>query len=634
MNSTKDTQRFQHQIQDPNLSIDERALLRCRWAKQLEEVGNYDAGREAMGELWEGIGERPKLDVLDQRTAAEVLLRAGTLTGWIGITRQIEGAQEIAKNLITESIGIFESLNDVKKVAEAETEIAVCYRREGALDNARVVLSDALSKLDDNDGDLTGVALLRSAFVEKTANRFKDAFNILSKAASLFDASTNDTLKGRFHNEFAIVLENLGAIENVADYLDRATIEYTAASYHFEQAGHSRYQACVENNLAMLYLKVNRVSDAHEHLDRAQALFTRLDDTVHLAQVDETRARAWLTEGAFAKAEKVARLAVKMLDKGDEPFLLAEALITHGIALSHLHQKDQAQASLERASEVAERAGDLERAGLAAITVVETIGPELSDDALCEILERARELLKNNPNPAARERLLECAFRVLSLVHTFHSNWTNYSFDKSVHRYEERQIRRALEDAGGVISQAARLLGLTHQRLHQILKNRHKNLRDVLAEIIASGEDSSLDPDSIQALNEAVSKKAQTFRILHVEDNQVVADAVRETLQVEGWEVETCADGAAGLKKILGHDYYDLLLLDYDLPGVSGIELVRRARGAAHRQNTPIIVLSAALGEAEAREAGSDKFLHKPEDIRSLLETISELLSSAEDKET
>ena len=96
---------------------------------------------------------------------------------------------------------------------------------------------------------------MRSAVIEKLAKQFEDALNILMSAAPLFESTANHTLKGRFHNEFAIVLENLGAIQNSTEYLDRALIEYTAASFHFDQAGHSRYQACVENNLAHALLE-------------------------------------------------------------------------------------------------------------------------------------------------------------------------------------------------------------------------------------------------------------------------------------------------------------------------------------------------------------------------------------------
>ena len=94
MNSTKG---LLHQILDPNLSTNERAQLRCKLAAQLEHAGNYEAAQDALGELWQGLGKRPNLERLDQRTAADVLLRIGALTGYVGSTKQIEGSQELAK---------------------------------------------------------------------------------------------------------------------------------------------------------------------------------------------------------------------------------------------------------------------------------------------------------------------------------------------------------------------------------------------------------------------------------------------------------------------------------------------------------------------------------------------------------
>ena len=53
-----------HQIGDPNLSANERALVRCQLARRLEEAGDYELAREAMGELWREVGERPALEGL------------------------------------------------------------------------------------------------------------------------------------------------------------------------------------------------------------------------------------------------------------------------------------------------------------------------------------------------------------------------------------------------------------------------------------------------------------------------------------------------------------------------------------------------------------------------------------------
>jgi hypothetical protein len=124
------------QLDNPNLSHDQRAELRCQLAKGYEDVGQLEAARQAMGELWQRIGERPKIEGLEKSTAAEVLLRVGVLTSWIGSCNQIPDAQETAKNLISESITIFESLDYGKKILEGQSELAVCYWREGRYDEA------------------------------------------------------------------------------------------------------------------------------------------------------------------------------------------------------------------------------------------------------------------------------------------------------------------------------------------------------------------------------------------------------------------------------------------------------------------------------------------------------------------
>ncbi len=220
------------QIDDLTLSRDERVQLRCQLAKELERGGNYEAAHGALGDLWQGVGERPQLDGLDERTIAEILLRAGALSGWIGSSQQVEGAQEKAKDLISESRVIFESLNLIAKAAEAQIEVAYCYWREGAFDEARITLRAAISRLDDADTELKGLALVRLAIVERAATRYNDALRILDNAAPLVEVCESHSLKGNFYITRAIVLRNLGTAEHREDYTDRAIIEYAAASIH------------------------------------------------------------------------------------------------------------------------------------------------------------------------------------------------------------------------------------------------------------------------------------------------------------------------------------------------------------------------------------------------------------------
>src|SRR5918911_1688492 len=236
------------QLENPNLSQGQRAELHCQLAKELEERGDYDAARLAMGEFWQRIGEYPNIRGLEQSTAGEVLLRVGTLTGWIGSSQRITDAQETAKNLISESITIFGSLNYVKKILEAQTELSVCYWRQGSYDEARIILQGVLARLT-TDNELKAKAILRHSIVERSASRFSDALRILTDGAALFKKINNHLIKGGYHNEFGVVLKNLAESERREDYIDRAFIEYAAASFHFERAGHKPYRALVENNL-------------------------------------------------------------------------------------------------------------------------------------------------------------------------------------------------------------------------------------------------------------------------------------------------------------------------------------------------------------------------------------------------
>jgi hypothetical protein len=99
------------QHEEQRVTSSERARGLCSRAKELEEAGEFEDARAVISEFWQRIGDRPQVEGLDQVTQAEVLLRAGVLSGWIGSVRQISGAQEIAKDLISESAGALNNLD-------------------------------------------------------------------------------------------------------------------------------------------------------------------------------------------------------------------------------------------------------------------------------------------------------------------------------------------------------------------------------------------------------------------------------------------------------------------------------------------------------------------------------------------
>ena len=302
--------------QTRGLEPPDRARLCCQLAKQLEKAGEYAAAREALNEFWPGTDGSLNIETLDESSRAEIQLRIGALAGWLGSADQSGGGQETAKDLITRSLQIFESLGQTTQIAEARGDLALCYWREGSYDEARIHLVEALDCLGDKNDELKAVLLIRAGIVEVWAQRLSEALCLYNEASRLLDESEDHALKGAFHNEFALLFNRLAPAEGREDYLDRALIEYAAASFHFEQAGNKRYLARVENNLGYLFFTIGRYKEAHSHLNRARHLFLELGDIGTGAQVDDTRARTLLAEGKIHEAEKYAQSAGEDAGKG------------------------------------------------------------------------------------------------------------------------------------------------------------------------------------------------------------------------------------------------------------------------------------------------------------------------------
>ena len=463
----------------------EQARLLLAQAQELEEAGKYEDARSILSEFWQRIGDRPKLEGLDGAVRAELLLRVGTLSGWLGSAGQIPGAQEVAKDLISESGALFEKLGLKEKVAESRVDLGICYWREGALDEARITFDAALQDLGHLDSTQRLRAVLNKALVEQVSSRPKEALRILSDSEPLFELSANHALKGKFHNEFGTVLKNTGLAEQREDYIDRALMQYTAASVELEQAGNERVLALVENNLGFLFAHLGKFQEAHSHLDRALTMAVRLKDKGFCAQFEDTRARAFLGEGRLDQAESAAKSAVNRFREGDEQSNLSAALTTYATVLARRGQPAEALSMLNEAVGVAAQSGDAESAGLASLTVVEELAANLPRPELQSYYQKAESSLKHSQHPAILFRLGNSARTLLagetsnaadSESLTTAEFAANSTLEEQVLRYEAELIRRALETSDGSVTRAARLLGVTHQGLAFILNGRQKSL--------------------------------------------------------------------------------------------------------------------------------------------------------------
>jgi two-component system, OmpR family, phosphate regulon response regulator PhoB len=118
------------------------------------------------------------------------------------------------------------------------------------------------------------------------------------------------------------------------------------------------------------------------------------------------------------------------------------------------------------------------------------------------------------------------------------------------------------------------------------------------------------------------------LRLMIVEDEACLAELLRYNFEAAGYAVETVAHGDTAEQR-LKETLPDMLILDWMLPGLSGIELCRRLRQKPQTQKLPIILLTARREESDRLrgfETGADDFVVKPFSVNELLARVSRLL--------
>jgi two-component system phosphate regulon response regulator PhoB len=120
-------------------------------------------------------------------------------------------------------------------------------------------------------------------------------------------------------------------------------------------------------------------------------------------------------------------------------------------------------------------------------------------------------------------------------------------------------------------------------------------------------------------------------RVLVVEDEAALATLLRYNLEKQGFRVDEAADGQEALTRI-GEDAPDLVLLDWMLPTLSGIEVCRQIRRRPETRDLPVIMLTARADDQDAvrgLNTGADDYITKPFNMDSLFARIRALLRRA-----
>ena len=115
------------------------------------------------------------------------------------------------------------------------------------------------------------------------------------------------------------------------------------------------------------------------------------------------------------------------------------------------------------------------------------------------------------------------------------------------------------------------------------------------------------------------------MRLLIVEDEKELCDTISKSLYESGYEVDTCYDGDEALDYILTEEY-DLIVLDLNLPGMDGMDILKELR--KENEETKVLILSARsqiIDKVEGLDAGANDYMEKPFHLQELEARIRSL---------
>jgi tetratricopeptide (TPR) repeat protein len=305
-------------------------------AKQYESIGRYKEAIKILSRYWKNTNERPNTLGLNTADHAEILLRCGSLAGYIGSCQQKKDNQTLAQTLITEASSLFTLLGDSEKLAECETYLASTYQRMGQLDIARIWINSAFKFDLDKKSETRLYMYIVEGLILIEEGKYTELVNKCKVLEPLFRTSSFDVLKGDFNNNYACGLMKLGKDEEAMKL-------FNLAKYFYKETKHYLYLALLENNLAVFFQKQGYYAEAHRQAKSARENFKNLGDRTREGYSIDTQAQIYLAQGKYEEALKCANEAISILANGENYCYLANSMQTK----SHvqLYLKNHVEAS-------------------------------------------------------------------------------------------------------------------------------------------------------------------------------------------------------------------------------------------------------------------------------------------------
>lgn len=313
---------------------------------KLERCGKYEEGLAETREIWPDVTVLPRLAGLEAREAAELLLRCGSLFGFLGHIKQLPHAQEKSKNLLTEARNRFLDIYDVEKIAECENYIALAYWRSGELNEGETFVETALSHELPSSNAVRLYSIVIQTVLFIAAGKYEQTVSLLKETEYDFVKRGDAFLLGSFNTNLGVALKKL-------ERMDEALERLRLGRQHHQRARHKIYMATLDNNLANIYKAYGRYDLAHSSSDSATKIFGKLKDRTREGFSLDTKAGIYIAESRYTEAVETADKAIGILQKSENTAYRIETIMTKVKALVFLGDISEAAFCLSQAVELA-----------------------------------------------------------------------------------------------------------------------------------------------------------------------------------------------------------------------------------------------------------------------------------------
>lgn len=316
-----------------NLLVDYQTIVAKLW--EAEQTRNFEAAISAFEYIWDNFDFEPDFSSFNLIQQAELFRLSGHFLGNYGKSKNLISYQERGKNLLTQSIEIYWSLNEFNKLADAQNALAMCYIREGAILEAEIILEQTVFNLPDKL-DLVYLQNRGNLLITKNAQKkYKEALEIIEEISVPMDFCLDKKACFVFH-------EKAGNLFGRLKLFSKAIIHQSRAIEYANELGNLAFLTSAKNNLANLYRIIGRFDLAHLNEDEAIQIAKEDNQIGWIPHFLDTKATIYFDEGNVNAALETIDEAISIFQKGEDAGGLTEALWNKCRFLLYLDRKQEA----------------------------------------------------------------------------------------------------------------------------------------------------------------------------------------------------------------------------------------------------------------------------------------------------